>query len=54
MLDWLRVASLLLRRGRIGIDVLWQTLIDDSDRDISAAPAQYGKHFAHYHLHIEE
>ena len=56
ILEWLRIASPLLRSGSVDRDAFWRTLIGDSDRDMFPAPAQYGTHFIHYlsHLGIQE
>ena len=48
ILEWLRIASPLLRSGSIDSNAFWRTLIGDSDRDTFPAPALYGTYFAHY------
>ena len=51
VLGWLQIAEPLIRRGTLGIDAFWRTLIGDQGRHIYPAPEQYGTHFERYIQH---
>lgn len=46
--QWLQLAEPLIRRGTLGIEAFWRTLIGDHGRHIFPAPEQYGTHFENY------
>jgi len=48
ILEWLRMAEPLLRKGTLGIDAFWRTLLGDCDRDTHPAPKKWANHFASY------
>ena len=51
--EWLQMAEPLLRKGTIGIDAFWRTLLGDCDRDVCPAPKEWESHFASYLLLTE-
>ncbi|KAK3170323.1 hypothetical protein OEA41_009710 [Lepraria neglecta] len=53
ILEWLQVAEPLIRRGIIGIEAFWRTLIGDQGSHIFPAPEQYGTHFESYLFHAK-
>ena len=53
ILEWLQVAEPLIRRGIIGIEAFWRTLIGDQGSHIFPAPKQYGTHFESYLFHAK-
>ncbi|MCJ1454648.1 hypothetical protein MMC28_005001 [Mycoblastus sanguinarius] len=49
--QWLQIAEPLIRRGVIGIDEFWMTIIGNQRTDIYPASEQYGTHLERYVSH---